>query len=372
MAGKKTIKSVADYLDRIKEKAGGARCIYRGHADKKWKLQSSADRRIANTLPKMAIKREMEIIQESTVDYHRRLLLDATRLGHREGNARQLEDLETLAKLQHFGAATCLVDFTESALVALFFACRPEKEATDGKVIVLPLGNKISEAKSGDSIDEILKVKEAQIYTPAIDGPAERRITSQSGIFVINTARLNTRTKTIRIKHEYKESLLKELNSACKTSAETLFFDLEGFAANNAADKSFEHYMSYFYRGTVAHRAKKYSEAIEHHTATIDLKPDFAPAYASRGIAKHELGDSDGAIEDVKIAIELERTENPESGVLKMLEGLVQLIKLADKLQKQSKSPKQSKSVRQKKTTKKKPSPKKTPSKKKPPPKKKK
>ena len=37
---------------------------------------------------------------------------------------RQLSDLELLAELQHFGAATCLIDFSRSALVALWFACQ--------------------------------------------------------------------------------------------------------------------------------------------------------------------------------------------------------------------------------------------------------
>ena len=43
-------------------------------------------------------------------------LVDETKLrGYHERDGRQLEDLEILAELQHYGAATCLIDFSYSA-----------------------------------------------------------------------------------------------------------------------------------------------------------------------------------------------------------------------------------------------------------------
>ena len=50
------------------------------------------------------------------------LIKEARRQGHDQKNGQQLSDLELLAELQHFRAATCLIDFTRSALVALWFA----------------------------------------------------------------------------------------------------------------------------------------------------------------------------------------------------------------------------------------------------------
>ena len=48
--------------------------------------------------------------------------------GYDEKNGRKLSHLEMLAELQHYGAATCLMDFSYSAQIALWFACQQSKK----------------------------------------------------------------------------------------------------------------------------------------------------------------------------------------------------------------------------------------------------
>ena len=74
--------------------------------------------------------------------------------GHKDGR-KIIEDLEILAEFQHYGAATCLMDFTHNALVALWFACKKNsKDASkDGKVVaVRPGDSTFAEVTSGFSV----------------------------------------------------------------------------------------------------------------------------------------------------------------------------------------------------------------------------
>ena len=65
------------------------------------------------------------MIQKSCSKSTKDLISESEGIGTRsEEMGRQLSDLEILAELQHFGAATCLIDFSRSALVALWFACQ--------------------------------------------------------------------------------------------------------------------------------------------------------------------------------------------------------------------------------------------------------
>ena len=62
------------------------------------------------------------------------------------------QPLEVMAQLQHYGAATGLIDFTESALAALWFACKDEQDKP-GRVFRRALGHdpeKIEEIKTRD------------------------------------------------------------------------------------------------------------------------------------------------------------------------------------------------------------------------------
>ena len=104
--------------------------LFRGVSKAKYKIEASACRRLPKT-ERNNVNKLLKINQE--------MLEKARRLGHDLKDGHRLSDLELLAELQHYGAATCLIDFTRNPLFALWIACQqsssdPQK---DGKVVVL-------------------------------------------------------------------------------------------------------------------------------------------------------------------------------------------------------------------------------------------
>jgi hypothetical protein len=88
--------------------------MWRGQADIAWPIHSAAYRRIALT---KSLPTETDVRL-----YEKRLLERATHRGFRNLDGKHLSDFELLARLQHHGAATRLVDATRNALVGLYFA----------------------------------------------------------------------------------------------------------------------------------------------------------------------------------------------------------------------------------------------------------
>jgi hypothetical protein len=92
--------------------------MWRGQSDIDWRLDSSAYRRLQISTGIRPSDSNMAMIR-----YEKTLLQHATHRGYRYENGKELSDFELLAKLQHHGAATRLVDFTRNALIGIWFAC---------------------------------------------------------------------------------------------------------------------------------------------------------------------------------------------------------------------------------------------------------
>ena len=114
------IKSVEGFIEWMKQ-LDGQMLLYRGLADADWEIEASAYRRI-----KESLKADPALV--TFQNYNKQILDNAGLQGFRYQNGRKLSDLELLAELQHYGAATCLIDFTENAMIALWFACQEEQD----------------------------------------------------------------------------------------------------------------------------------------------------------------------------------------------------------------------------------------------------
>ena len=106
------------YIDKLSEKIKfqDGEFWYRGQRDARWHLQSGAIQRIAGKVSKV----------EELISYHEELLEDARLIGgaNSGSNRHELRDLELLAELQHYSAATCLLDMTSNFRRPL--VCLPE------------------------------------------------------------------------------------------------------------------------------------------------------------------------------------------------------------------------------------------------------
>ena len=156
------------------------------------------------------------------MDYHKTTLIGPARtqgLGVESG--REISELQLLAKLQHLGAATGLLDFSWNPLVGLWFAC--EHPAEDGKLYVINTNDPIQVAMiSSDESEQRVttlfipngEVPNIAYWEPMASGDAMARILRQRSVFVIGRPKIPENSNIIGeiiIAKEDKEELIKEL-----------------------------------------------------------------------------------------------------------------------------------------------------------------
>ena len=344
MSENRRVKDVAEYLKEVSEvkaKWPNSTLVFRGQENEKWPLESSAERRLKKSLPS-----QNRIPDQFFIEYHEYLLKKCKLKNYDQREQKQLDDLELLADLQHHGAATCLIDFTRNALVALWFACQ-KSDDVDGKVFVVNTADEKTfletmptDIKEAKSISDLLELKTRETdKKQAAGGPTpetlvaspnqptfwywtpahlNERITAQHSLFLFglpSSGGLNS--EELIIESANKEQIRKELEDLHDIREESLFPDFVGFAYTQRYNAPYpipdaEEYIS---RGVEAVQRGQYLDAIENFTKAIELKPDCAEAYYDRGLAYHNLvyhslayfskGEYAQAIQDYTKAIEL-------------------------------------------------------------------
>jgi hypothetical protein len=230
---------------------------WRGQALEAWPLHSGAFRRIME--PSRSWLLDNVAVTEDVMREYERRLLNVARLAGHGYVGRELSDLELLAKLQHHGGATRLVDFTSNAFAGLWFACRayPQEwgmvfgvkldgveRVADDKTLKTPLPDLLGRA-NGNMMS----------WRPSALSP---RIPAQAGFFLwsevregcawtslgeptgaapmpANTSQLDDRFAAIAVSPELKLYMRSRWEDVLGLTEQTLFPDFDGFATANGA-----------------------------------------------------------------------------------------------------------------------------------------
>ena len=144
IAAPETLGELLTYLEEVSGSYTGF-AGWRGQANIEWTMDSTAARRLLwhpENLPDWAwahgsyeelptqfpYQDEFQPLEKLMREYEKRLLQQARMNEHGFRHGRRLTDLELLSALQHYGAATRLMDFSRNVFVALWFACRDNQE----------------------------------------------------------------------------------------------------------------------------------------------------------------------------------------------------------------------------------------------------
>lgn len=288
--------------------------LYRGVPDETYDIgEASAYRRLPNKEDRIPAK--LIEINQGLINHVRDRKFD-----HKYG--RDLSDLEILGELQHFRAATCLIDFTFNPLVALWFACKPCNDGIhkDGKVAAVLNDHSIKKVRS-EWLQQSNKeeVKDIGFFFEADKNVGKyslyqwqpwglnNRILAQDAVFLFGAAPIEA--EECIISGASKLSIRRELKQYANISEDTLFPDYEGFIEQNTHDVSYV-IPDYGEIGLQAHQKSEYKTAIDNYTKAINLDPNNTKKnndkiYLQLGSAKYSLGLNEEAITDFNKALEL-------------------------------------------------------------------
>ncbi len=298
----KTVDSLAEFIAWINI-IGKENMLFRGMANAEWKLESSLHRRLKHNKLKNI---HHDTYHDIFVEMVKILISRSRRDGYDIENGRELKDLELLAKLQHYGVATCMIDFTKNSLVALYFACLDDEydNKANGKVVAFNNDNadfydeiyiKNSDKKIEYWLKEYKKNKRPWILSPK---KLSNRITAQQSVFVFGSPILSTEnTENFHIcKITNKKEIVKQLKKY-GISEETLFNDFIGFSQQNSCNKDYENWDtdSYLMSGVICYVIGDYESAIQYNNKAIKSNNEACKKHNAHGNEQKERGNSQEA-----------------------------------------------------------------------------
>ncbi|HBB31104.1 MAG TPA: hypothetical protein DDZ80_23960 [Cyanobacteria bacterium UBA8803] len=82
--------------------------------------------------------------------------------------------------------------------------------------------------------------------------------------------------------------------------------------------------------GVIEAERGNYKAAIENYNQALSIKPEFAPAFLARGVARFRLGDEPGATKDAEIASKLFTDQGNPAGY-QASQNLIKVVEIAQK-----------------------------------------
>lgn len=240
------IKTLNKFMEWIQELPRGE-YVYRGVSNKEYPIEASTYRRLKGEKGEF---RNEDKSAERLLQINREMIEDANRHRHGWENNQPLSDLNLLAKLQHSGAATCLIDFTKNPLVALWMACRKSGSGfVDGRVYAVEVGP--SSPFKSISSDEALNMKIGNFFQS--DEKIEyrlyqwqphyqdNRMLAQQSVFLFGGGWGEIESsKDCIVAKKHKKEIGDTLRKSAGISEDILFPDFEGFASQRAQNKAYD------------------------------------------------------------------------------------------------------------------------------------
>ena len=331
------------WVDRINPKSEPEKYLFRGLSDQDHQVEASAWRRLPLGHEVNNLEPFLEIIKN--------LIKEARLQGHDYRNGQELSDLEMLAELQHFGAATCLIDFTYSAQVALWFACQQDSNQSlgpNGKVAAVLNAPEIIKEVTADIVKEkydyFFSENNEQTVGKQLEPVLYRwqprqlnnRIPSQHSVFLFGDKQVRPNEACI-IVAGCKEKILNSLKTYSNITEKTLFPDFEGFARQHSHDKTYR-FSDYVTLADRAFQRSEFDEALLNLNKAIELEPNAPRHFRRRAHVKYWLGSNNRnldcfneANEDLRIAQTLAEEAGDEK-IIDEIKSLRDLIQQTDQL----------------------------------------
>lgn len=259
------IQEILGVINNLATKSAGDNYIYRGEPRHHNKVSSGLYRKYCSIATEDF---DFEVVQTEMLEQSKEFIKRSS-----------ANDDEILHQLQHFGAATNLIDFTTDNHIALFFACDGEPEE-DGRVILLNKAN----------------------YPWTEPTSPAHRVIAQKSVFVQSPKGFIEPNHIINVPQALKGHMLGHLAQAHGISAASIYNDLYGFIRY---DKTHESAYAAFYEGRMHYEKGEYDAAIQRFTKSIKLNGRQPASYVSRGHAYQKLNESSLAIRDYTAAINL-------------------------------------------------------------------